>query len=737
MTNDMKKILFAAAAVLLAACSAPQAEDYASYVNPKIGTGGHGHVFVGANVPFGFVQLGPTSIPQSWDWCSGYHDSDNTVIGFSHTHLSGTGIGDLFDVTVMPVTGLTKPSRGTENDPESGAWSYADRSQEITEPGYYSVPLVRYGIKAEMTATSRVGFHRYTFPAHEQSALLFDLENGGCWDDVRDAGFKLEKNGEGQVTALGGWRYSSGWAKNQKIFFWAEFSRPSTGFSVSENPVNESERGALRKPLYGRYDIGRTAEGDQVLVKVALSPVSVEGAKANMAAELPGWDFEAVKAAARTAWNEELGKVKIETDNADERTVFYTALYHTMVAPSRYNDVDGQYRGSDDQVRQGDFQNYTTFSLWDTYRAAMPLMTLIHPEKMDDIVATMYHIYKEQGDLPVWHLMGNETDCMVGNPGLVSFADAVVKGFRAGLTDDEILAAMTATATTPDRGQDLRMQYGFIPADLYHESVANDMEYAIADGALANAADFLGRADVAATYRERSRSYRHFWDPELQFMRGRKTDGSFTEPFDPIYSRHETSDYTEGTGWQYIWLVPQDVDGLASLFGSKEAMEAKLDGLFEAPDRVEGENASPDISGLIGQYAHGNEPGHHTIYLYSMLGRPDKAAARLHQVYGQMYFNDVEGLAGNEDVGQMSAWYVLSSMGFYQVEPACPRFWFGLPLFRKEVVKVAGGEFTIKADGPLDGHIASVKLNGRPYELPYIEYKDIVAGGTLEYTLAQ
>ena len=737
MTINMKKILFAAAAVLLAACSTPQAEDYAAYVNPKIGTGGHGHVFVGANVPFGFVQLGPTSIPQSWDWCSGYHDSDNTVIGFSHTHLSGTGIGDLFDVTVMPVIGLTTAERGTEDRPDRGAWSYADRSQEVAEPGYYSVPLERYGIKAELTATSRVGFHRYTFPEASNAAIIFDLENGGCWDDVTDAGFDVVKNDGGKVIALGGYRYSSGWARNQKIFFWATFSTPLENFSVEQNTSRDSERGRERKALYGRCDLGNTTAGQQILVKVALSPVSVEGAKANMTAELSGWDFEAVKAAARTAWNSELGKVKIETDDDDKRTVFYTALYHTMVAPSQYNDVDGRYRGSDDVVREGSFQNYTTFSLWDTYRAAMPLMTLIHPEKMNDMVATMYHIYKEQGDLPVWHLMGNETDCMVGNPGLIAFADAVVKGFRAGLTDDEIIEAMTATATTPDRGQDLRMQYGFIPADLYHESVANDMEYAVADGALANAAEYLGRKDIAAAYRERSHSYRHFWDPELQFMRGRKTDGSFTEPFDPIYSRHETSDYTEGTGWQYIWLVPQDVDGLVGLFGSKEAMETKLDGLFEAPDHIEGENASPDISGLIGQYAHGNEPGHHTIYLYSMLGRPDKAAARLHQVYGQMYFNDVEGLAGNEDVGQMSAWYVLSSMGFYQVEPACPRFWFGLPLFSKEVVKVAGGEFTIKAEGPLDGHIASVKLNGQPYDLPYIEYKDIVAGGTLEYTLVK
>ena len=730
----MKRILFAAAAILLAACSPKATEDYASFVNPKIGTGGHGHVFVGANVPFGFVQLGPTSIPQSWDWCSGYHDSDSTVIGFSHTHLSGTGIGDLFDITVMPAIGPTTPERGTEAHPERGAWSYADRTREICEPGYYSVPLSRYGIVAELTATSRVGMHRYTFPASEEANLVFDLENGGCWDDVTDAEFQILRNEQGQVNAIGGCRFSKGWAKNQKIFFWAEFSRPSKGFSVAENPSNDSERGNVRKAIYGYYDLGHTDEGEQVLVKVALSPVSVAGARANMEAELPGWDFDAVKAEARAAWNKELGKVAVRSNDPDTKTVFYTALYHTMIAPSAFNDVDGQYRGADDIVRKGDFQNYTTFSLWDTYRAAQPLMTLIHPEKMNNIVSTFYHIYKEQGDLPVWHLMGNETDCMVGNPGLIAFADAVVKGFRAGLTDDEIIQAMTATATTPDRGQDLRMQYGYIPADLYHESVANDMEYAIADGALANCAEFLGRADIAATYRERSHSWRHFWDPELQFLRGRKVDGSFTEPFDPIYSRHETSDYTEGTGWQYLWLVPQDLDGLVELFGSKEATLAKLDGLFEAPDHVEGEHASPDISGLIGQYAHGNEPGHHTLYLYSMLGQPEKAAARIRQVYDEMYFNDVDGLAGNEDVGQMSAWYVLSAMGFYQVEPACPRFWFGLPLFPEMKVRVAGGTFTITAKGN-GTHIGSVRLNGQPYDKPYIEYKDIVSGGTLEYNL--
>ncbi len=730
----MRKFLWAVALICAAACSKSENIDYASYVNPKIGTGGHGHVFVGANVPFGFVQLGPTSIPQTWDWCSGYHDSDSTVIGFSHTHLSGTGIGDLFDITIMPVIGETTPERGTESDPDSGAWSYADRTQEICEPGYYSVPLERYGITAELTATSRVGFHRYTFPESDEARILFDMENGGCWDDVKDAGFEVLRNDDGQVCALGGYRFSSGWAKNQRIFFWAEFSRPSVKFTQAVNPKNESERNFERKPIYGYYDIGHTDDGEQILVKVALSPVSIDGARRNMENELPGWDFDQARADARTAWNKELGKIDVQTDDADKRTVFYTALYHTMIAPSIYNDVDGNYRGSDDRVRHSDFQNYTTFSLWDTYRAAQPLMTIIHPDRMNDIVSTFWHIYQEQGDLPVWHLMGNETDCMVGNPGLIVFADAIVKGFRAGLTDEQIMDAMTTTATTPDRGQMLRLQYGFIPADLYTEAVANDMEYAIADGALANCADFLGSTTLAKIYRKRSQSYRNYWDPETQFMRGRKTDGTFTEPFDPIFSRHGNSDYTEGTGWQYLWLVPQDVDGLVSLFGSTDATIAKLDGLFEAPDHIEGENASPDISGLIGQYAHGNEPGHHTIYLYTMLGAPDKAADRLAQVYDEMYFNDPEGLAGNEDVGQMSAWYVLSSMGFYQVEPALPRFWFGLPNFDQMTVQVPGGTFTITRKGS-GNHIQSIELNGKPYDKSYIEYKDIIAGGTLNFTM--
>ena len=402
-------LLFAAA--LLGSCTQPAAEEnYTRHVDPKIGTGGHGHVFVGANVPFGLVQVGPTSIPQTWDWCSGYHASDSTVIGFSHTHLSGTGIGDLFDVTVMPVTGDVTYARGTEDDPTSGLWSYADRTQEIARPGYYSVPLTRYGIRAELTATARVGLHRYTFPASDAAAVVFDLENGGCWDKATET--HLAKEGDRTVT---GWRHSTGWAKDQRVYFVAEFSKAFEKFeTIGDN--------------YARASF-RTTDGEQVSLKVALSPVSVEGARENLAAELPGWDFEETAKAADKAWNDELSKVKIETADETARRIFYTALYHTMIAPSLFCDVNGDYYGSDHAIhRNADFTNYTTFSLWDTYRAAMPLMTVLHPEKMADIVQTMLHIADEQGRLPVWHLWGNETDCMVGNPGIVAVADAIVKG---------------------------------------------------------------------------------------------------------------------------------------------------------------------------------------------------------------------------------------------------------------------------------------------------------------------
>ena len=706
------KLKFAASAVLLAmafSCSAP--EDYAGYVDTKIGSGGHGHVFVGASVPFGLVQLGPTSIPQQWDWCSGYHDSDSTVIGFSHTHLEGTGIGDLFDITVMPVTGSVEYSR-------EGLWSYADRSREVAEPDYYSVPLLRYDILAEMTATSRVGFHRYTFPASDSTAIVFDLENGGCWDKATDTRIEAEGN-----DALKGWRFSRGWARNQKVFFYAKFSKP---FESVEN-IGQYAR--------VNFDL---AEGEKVMLKVAISPVDIDGAKANMAAELPGWDFEKTREAARTAWNRELSKIRIETGDADERTIFYTALYHTMIQPSEFCDVNGDYRGADGDIhRNNDFKTYTTFSLWDTYRAAMPLMTVIHPEKIRDIARTMVKIHEEQGKLPVWHLWGNETDCMVGNPGVIALADILVKDFE-GFDKELAYNALRESEMRPDRGQDIRMECGFIPADRdFNESVAYDMEYAIADGAMAAAARRLGKEEDYAYFNERSHSYRNYFDPETLFIRGRNSDGTFVEPFNPYSSNHRADVYCEGNAWQYTWLVPQDFDGLVTLYGSKEKLAERLDSLFAAKNEIEGAEASPDISGLIGQYAHGNEPSHHIIYFYTMAGQPWKAADKIDEVLRTLYFHDPNGLSGNEDVGQMSAWYILSSLGMYQVEPAGARFWFGKPSFAGAEVQVPGGSLKIRADGLSDDarYIQSVTLNGKNHPYPYIEFNDIMKGGELVFRM--
>ena len=711
--------IFLIAALGLASCAQPAADDNLTrYVDPRIGTGGHGHVFVGANVPFGLVQLGPTSIPQAWDWTSGYHESDSTVIGFSHTHLSGTGIGDLFDVTVMPVVGEVTCARGTEEDPASGLWSYADRTKEVVRPGYYSVPLVRYGITAEMTATSRVGFHRYTFPAADDAAVIFDLENGGCWDKATET--HIEPSGDSRLV---GWRYSTGWAKDQRVWFVAEFSRPFTSFEqVGEH--------------YARVNFA-TAEGEQLMLKVALSPVSIEGAEANLAAELPGWDFDATAAAADAAWNAQLAKVKVTTQDEVARRIFYTGLYHTMVAPSEFCDVNGDYRGADGAVhRNPGHTTYTTFSLWDTYRAAMPLMTILHPDRMPDIVNTMLAIADEQGRLPVWHLWGNETDCMVGNPGIPVVADAIVKGI-GGFDRERAFEAIRRTAMNPDRGNGLRMKYGYIPCDLFNEAVAYDMEYALADGAAARAAEALGRGEDARYFTERSHSYRNYFDPSTGFMRGRDSRRGWRTPFNPFASTHRADDYCEGNAWQYTWLAPHDVAGLESCFGSRARMLGKLDSLFTVSSVIEGAETSPDISGLIGQYAHGNEPSHHILYLYTMLGQPWKTAEKVREVLTTLYHDQPDGLSGNEDVGQMSAWYILSSLGMYEVEPAGGRYWFGSPLFDRAEIAVPGGTFTIVAENNSseNKYIRRVWLNGRPYTKPWIGHEEVMAGGELRFEM--
>ena len=732
---NKKSLLFVPVLSLcLASCGSSQKgqemEDLTQFVDPRIGTGGHGHVFYGANVPYGFIQLGPTSIPQSWDWVSGYHVSDSTVIGFPHTHLSGTGIGDLHDINVMPVVGEVTYSRGDASSYETGLWSYSDRSKEVVTPGYYRTHLSRYNVDVELTATKRVGFHKYTFLGNESPAIVFDMVNGGCWDKTTEAVIRVVND-----STVSGYRYSKGWADDQRVFFRAEFSRK---FDNVEFIVNDSvKEGDMAKgaQLFARVNF---AAGNQepVYMKVALSPTSEEGAQLNMQTELSGWDFEKTIADAKAAWNKELNKVKVYTTDEASKKIFYTSLYHTLFAPSEFCDVNGDYYGADKQMHKGEgFVNYTTFSLWDTYRAAQPLMTILHPEKMSDIINTMLHIHQQQGKLPVWHLMGCETNCMVGNPGVPVVADAILKDIK-GFDTELAFKALKESSMLPERGMEHRIEYGFIPADKMTEAIAYDMEYAIADWAVAQAAQKLGKQEDYEYFLKRSKSYKNYFDASTGFMRGKMLDGSWRTPFSPYASSHRDDDYCEGNAWQYTWLVPHDVEGLVECFGSKEAFVNKLDSLFLANGDM-GEASSPDISGLIGQYAHGNEPSHHTVYLYTLVGQPWKTADRIKEILHTMYTDQPDGLSGNEDVGQMSAWYILSSFGFYQVEPAGGKFVFGYPNFDKVEIAVPAGKFVIEREnkGQQNNYIQGIVFNGTEYKKPWIEYADIMKGGELKFLM--
>ncbi|WP_304326020.1 GH92 family glycosyl hydrolase [Phocaeicola plebeius] len=732
---NKKSLLFVPVLSLcLASCGSSQKgqemEDLTQFVDPRIGTGGHGHVFYGANVPYGFIQLGPTSIPQSWDWVSGYHVSDSTVIGFPHTHLSGTGIGDLHDINVMPVVGEVTYSRGDASSYETGLWSYSDRSKEVVTPGYYRTHLSRYNVDVELTATKRVGFHKYTFLGNESPAIVFDMVNGGCWDKTTEAVIRVVND-----STVSGYRYSKGWADDQRVFFRAEFSRK---FDNVEFIVNDSvKEGDMAKgaQLFARVNF---AVGNQepVYMKVALSPTSEEGAQLNMQTELSGWDFEKTIADAKAAWNKELNKVKVYTTDEASKKIFYTSLYHTLFAPSEFCDVNGDYYGADKQMHKDEgFVNYTTFSLWDTYRAAQPLMTILHPEKMSDIINTMLHIHQQQGKLPVWHLMGCETNCMVGNPGVPVVADAILKDIK-GFDTELAFKALKESSMLPERGMEHRIEYGFIPADKMTEAIAYDMEYAIADWAVAQAAQKLGKQEDYEYFLKRSKSYKNYFDASTGFMRGKMLDGSWRTPFSPYASSHRDDDYCEGNAWQYTWLVPHDVEGLVECFGSKEAFVNKLDSLFLANGDM-GEASSPDISGLIGQYAHGNEPSHHTVYLYTLVGQPWKTADRIKEILHTMYTDQPDGLSGNEDVGQMSAWYILSSFGFYQVEPAGGKFVFGYPNFDKVEIAVPAGKFVIEREnkGQQNNYIQGIVFNGTEYKKPWIEYADIMKGGELKFLM--
>ena len=639
------KLVAATAIFTFSTAMTAVAGNLTKFVNPYIGSGGHGHVFVGANVPFGMVQLGPTQPTRGWDWCSGYHYSDNVIIGFGHTHLSGTGIGDLGDIAVLPV-----------KDAKQTVLSFS-HDQETVRPGYYAVDIADPAVKVELTSTCRVGFHRYTFaPGAKTNLVAIDLKQGIGWDAMTDCLLNQET-----PTCITGMRRSKGWSADHRYYFSMEFSKPVT-------IVNRDE--------FSRIVVSAEADGKPLLVKVALSPIDIMGAKANMKAELPGWDFDATVNTADAQWEKQLARVTVEGNNDVQKTIFYTAMYHFMIAPSVFCDANGDYRGADGQVHHADYTTYSTFSLWDAYRAAYPLMTLVCPDMQNDLANTFMSIYREQGKLPVWHLAGCETDCMVGSPGVPILADLVLKGY------------------VKDKAQAF-------------EAIKN------------------------------SRSFSKYFDPSTCFMRAIGTDGKFRTPFDPFDCSHRTNDYTEGNAWQYTFLVPHDVHGLVKLFGSEQRFVSKLDSLFTVEGSL-GDNASPDVSGLLGQYAQGNEPSHHVIYMYNYVGQPWKAAPLLRRMMNEMYTDQPDGLSGNEDVGQMSAWYIISTMGLYQVEPSGGKFIIGSPLFDKATLNVGGGKsFTVRAINNSDKnmYVQKVRLNGKAYTKSYIDFKDIMRGGTLELTM--
>ena len=706
-TNYLSRLLSVAALVVCFSATAVAAtvQNLTQYVNQYVGTGGHGHTFMGANVPFGLVQLGPTEPTRGWDWCSGYYYDDDELIGFGHMHLSGTGIGCLGDVAFLPVKDFKQTSTRFKHEAEK------------VHPGYYSVQLTDPNVLVELTATERCGFHRYTFKDGAKAQLALDLSQCIGWDKLNDCLLTQES-----ATRLTGFRRSNGWAADRRIYFSIDFSQP-----VTVHRLDSMERVVVSvadntKPL---------------LVKVALSPVSIDKAKLNMQAEMSGWDFDATVKAADDAWNRELARIQIQTNDQTKKRVFYTAMYHLMTSCSKFNDVDREYRGADGKVHKADFTNYTTLSLWDTYRAAHPLMTVAFPEMQRDFAQTFLNIYKQQGRLPVWHLMGSETDCMVGNPGAIVLADLTMKGF---VEDKELaLEALKATQMKDIRSLGLLKEHGYIPWNLEpeNETVAKALEYCAADDGVAKVAKLLGKVDDYEYFFNRSRSYKKYYDPETRFMRAVGTDGKFRLPFNPFFAEHRTNDYTEGNAWQYTFLVPHDVKGLIQLFGSDKAFMSKLDSLFFVEGWA-GDNASPDMSGMTGQYAHGNEPSHHVIYMYNYAGRPDKAAPLLRKMLNEMYLDQPDGLSGNEDVGQMSAWYILSSVGLYQVDPVGGCFVIGSPLFDKATVNVGAGKtFTVVAKNNSDRNIyvQSARLNGKALKNSYIEFNDIRHGGTLELVM--
>jgi predicted alpha-1,2-mannosidase len=725
--------LGATALVALAACEGAQ-RPATDFVDPFIGTGAHGHVYPGATVPFGMVQLSPDNGITGWDWVSGYHYSDSMIVGFSHTHVSGTGIGDLADVLVMPVAhapDLTKHFAARDDRDYAARFSHDDES---AEPGYYRVRLIEPGIDVELTATDRVGLHRYTYPASTDGGVVLDLGYAINSDRATDTQVRVESD-----TLVVGHRFSTGWARDERVYFALAFSQPFTTVRLANGETAVQSGQEASGDSVRAYFGFATEAGEIVQLKVGISYVDIAGALRNLTLEAPDWDFEGARAAARAAWDIELSSVRVTGGTDSARTVFYTALYHAKLAPILFADLDGRYRGADGEIHTADgFTNYSIYSLWDTFRAEHPLFTLLSPERVNDIVNSMLVFQQEYGYLPVWSLVGNETNTMTGHHAVPVVADAFLKGFR-GFDSTAAFAAVEKSAMADHRGLRFYKHYGYIPSELEIESVTKTLEYAYDDWATAQLA--LGVGDTAAYQRFRARagSYRQVFDSTTGFMRGRHADGTWVTPFDPTESAHgEHRDYTEGNAWQHSWFAPHDVRGLIDLMGGDTPFIAKLDSLFTIDTVIGGENVAPDISGLIGQYAHGNEPSHHIAYLYSYAGAPWKTQERVREILETMYDATPNGLAGNEDCGQMSAWYVLSALGFYPVNPAEGVYVLGSPVFPEATIALNGGaSFTVRANNasPENKYIQSATVNGNQLTRSFIRHSEIMSGGTLELVM--
>ena len=732
------KYLIILSAILIVSCAkktetrTSKNENVSSYVDPFIGTGGHGHTYPGATVPFGMLQVSPVNGISEWDWCSGYHYSDDVAIGFSHLSLSGTGIGDLADILFMPVNKAVDLSTNPiSRDSIPYKSSYSHKNEKAT-PGYYQVFLENHNVNVELTTSKRTAYHKYTFKEGDTQSVVINLGFAINWDKSIETFLKVEDE-----HTISGYRYSTGWAKNQKVFFVAKFSKPIVNYKLSADG-NTTDKDLVKGIKTSTQLFFDGAKNKELLAKVALSSVSVENAKDNLDAKEE--TFETTKSEAETLWNSALSQIVVETPTDSLKTIFYTALYHAQLAPVTFSDKNGQFRLENDSiVTATNYTAYSTLSLWDTFRAEHPLLTLIAPDRVSDMVNSMLAFYDTKKILPVWTLYGNETNTMTGYHSIPVIVDAYQKGIR-GFDAEKAYEAMKNTMMQDDRGLIYYKKYGFIPYSLLDESVTITLEYAYDDWCVAQMARALGKEADYQYFLNRSKAYQQLFDKKSGFMRGKSVDGkSWNAPFDPKHSNHrEQTDYTEGNAWQHSWFVPQAVDDLIAIHGGNEIFTSRLEKLFTESSEITGDNVSADITGLIGQYAHGNEPSHHIAYMFNHANQPWRTQYWARHIMDTQYNTTPNGLSGNEDCGQMSAWYVLSSIGLYPMNPASGEYEIGSPIFEKSTIKLPENKtFMIEAEyvSHTNFYIQSATLNGKPFTKTTLSHQDILKGGTLHFVM--